>query len=84
MRVLNQYLIILVLVALLINCILAFTGQNDLAVYFVFNTIAYLVITILHAYLNPTARRSLSAVAIVLFAGFMVIVLIKVIDVISG
>lgn len=59
-------------------------GQNDLSVYFIANVIAYLVITVLHAYLNPRARRALSGVSMVLFAGFMVIVVLKVIDVLVG
>lgn len=84
MRVLNRYIMFLILAACIINVSLAFAGQNDLTVYFTVNVIAYLVITILHTYLNPSTRRSLSAVAAVLFVGFMTIVIIKVIDVLSG
>ncbi len=82
MRVFNRYIWFLLVAACIINTFLAFSGQNDLSIYFIANVIAYLAITVLHAYLNPGARRSLSAVAIVLFAGFMVIVIIKAIDVV--
>ena len=68
----------------LINTLLAFFGQDDLEIYFVINIIAWLVITLLHVYINPRARRALNTVAAVLFAGFMVIVALKAIEIISG
>ncbi|MDD5288569.1 MAG: hypothetical protein PHY28_05600 [Dehalococcoidales bacterium] len=80
MRVFNQYILFLVLSACLVNAVLAFTGQDDLAIYFTVNTIVYLTITILHAYFNPRARKSLGAVSLVLFAGFLMVVIIKVIE----
>lgn len=84
MNIFNRYFLFLVLAAGVINAVLAFTGQKDLTVYFTVNVIAYLVITVLHAYLNPGARKSLGAVAVVMFGCFLVIVIIKTVDVISG
>lgn len=84
MRVFNRYILILVLTACVINGILSFTGQTDLAVYFSMNTIVYLVITLLHANLNPGVRRSLNGMAIVFMGGFAVLVTIKVIEIISA
>lgn len=84
MSTFNRYIVFLVLAASLINIILAFTGQSDLTIYFTVNVIAYLAITVIHAYLNPGARKSLGTVAIVLFGCFLVIVVIKTVDVISG
>ena len=84
MRIYNKYIASLVLVACVINTLLAFFGQNDLGVYFTINVIAYLVITLLYVYFNPRARRALNTIGIVLFAGFMVIVSLKVIAIISG
>jgi hypothetical protein len=81
MRVFNQYLFFLVLTACIINTTLAFMGQRDLTVYFIANVVAYLIITILHAYLNPRARQLLNVISIVLFAGFMTVVVFKVIEV---
>ena len=63
---------------------MALFGQDDLVTYFAINVIAYLVITLLYAYLNPRARRALSTVGAVVFAGFMVIVAIKVLEILSG
>jgi len=84
LRAFNLYLLFIVIASCLTNTILAVTGQNDLTVYFTLNVIVFLVITLLHVYLNPRARRSSSAIAVVLFGGFMVIVVLKVVDVLTG
>ena len=82
MRIFNRYIISLVLVGAAINIILALMKQEDLTVYFTVNTIAYLVITLLNIYLSPRASRALNGVALVLFSGFMVIVLVKAADIV--
>lgn len=84
MRIYNKYVVSLALSACLINTLLAFFGQNDLTIYFTINIIAYLVITLLYVYLNPRARRALNTVVVVLFGGFMVIVVTKGIEILSG
>ncbi len=84
MRIYNKYIVSLVLAASIINTLLALVGQNDLRVYFVVNVIAYLVITLLYVYLNPRARTALNTIGSVLFAGFMVIVALKAIDILAG
>ena len=84
MRIYNKYVVSLVLASGLINISLAFSGQNNLEIYFVVNVFAYLIITLLYAYLNPTARRALNTVGAVLFAGFMVIITLKVMEILSG
>ena len=84
MKIYNKYIIILALSSSLINTLLAFLGQNDLEVYFTINIIAYLVITLLYVYLNPRARRALNTIGVVLFSGFMVIIVLKVIEILSG
>lgn len=84
MRAFNRYILFLVLAAFAVNTTIAFTSPNDLSVYFAVNVITFLVITVLHAYLNPRARRSLSAIGIVLFGGFLVIVILKAMEVLSN
>jgi len=81
LRIYNTYIISLALVSCVINILLAFFGQNNLEVYFTANILAYLVITLLYVYLNPRARRALSTVGVVLLAGFMVIIIFEVIEV---
>lgn len=77
-------MIFLALAFCLINIVLAFSGQNDLEIYFTINIIAYLVITLLHVYFNPRARRALNTIVSVFFSGFMVIVALKVMEILSG
>ncbi len=84
MRIYNKYIVSLALAGGSINTLLAFLGQKDLGVYFVLNVLAYLVITLLYVYFNPRARRALSSVSAVLFAGFMVVVVLKVVEILSG
>lgn len=84
MRIYNRYIVYLALAACLINILLAVFGQDNIEIYFVINILAYLIITLLYVYLNPRARRALNSIGIVLFAGFMVIVTIKVIEILSG
>ncbi len=84
MRIYNKFVVSLVLASGLINTLLAFFGQNDFTIYFIINIIAYLVITMLYVYLNPRARRVLNTIGVVLFGGFMVTVVIKVMEILSG
>ena len=84
MRIYNKYIIILALSSCLINTLLAFFSQNNLEIYFTINIIAYLIITLLYVYLNPRARRALNTIGVVLFGGFMVIIVLKVIGILSG
>jgi uncharacterized membrane protein YgdD (TMEM256/DUF423 family) len=62
---------------------MALLGQNDLSVYYIVDAIAFLIITLLYTYLNPRARGALNAVSSVVFAGFLVIVALKVIEILK-
>jgi len=83
LRIYNRYIISLVVTAAVINTMLAALGQDDLGVYFTVNLIAYLVISLLYRYLNPRARKLLSTMGMALFGGFMVIVIIKVMEILG-
>ena len=83
MKIFNNLLITLAIAFAVLNGILAFLGQNDIAVYFIVNAIAYLIITLLYVYLNPRARGALNSVSAVVFAGFLVIVALKVIAILQ-
>jgi hypothetical protein len=84
LRIYNKYLISLAISTCFINILLAFVGQDDLIIYVITNLIAYLVITLLYAYLNPRTRLALNTISVVSFAGFMVIVIFRVIEIWSG
>jgi hypothetical protein len=81
LRIYNRYLLFLVLASCLIDVILAFTRQIDIAVYFTVLVIAYLIITVLFVYFSPKTRKALSLVSIVFLAGFMVVVVLKIMEV---
>jgi hypothetical protein len=83
LRAYNKLLLALTLAFGITNSFLAFWGLNDLSVYFIANAIAYLIITLIYVYLNPRARSALNALSIIIFAGFMVIVAVKVMEILK-
>ncbi len=84
MRIYNKYIVSLTLASCSVNSLLAFFGQNDLAIYFIVNTIAYLAITLLYVYFNPRATSALNTISVILFAGFVVTMVFKAIEILSG
>jgi len=81
LRIYNLYVVALALTLSGINILLAVFGQDSLEVYFTANVIAYLIVSLLYVHLNPRARRILGTMGGVLFGGFMVIVVLKVIEI---
>lgn len=84
MRTYNRYILWLAALLMLTTVILSAYGQKRLDIYFSVYLVEYLVLTLLYVYLNPTARRALSAVGYVLFLGFMFIVVTKVLEILLG
>jgi len=80
----NRYLVILAALFFLTTTILAAYGQDRLDAYFTAYVIEYLIITLLFVYLDPRARRLLDAAGYVLFGGFMLIVILKVVEILRG
>ena len=83
MRIFNRLIISLVIAFAVLTGVMAFLGQRDISVYFIVDAIAFLVITLLYTYLNPRARGALNAVSMVVFAGFLLIVVLKVIEILK-
>ncbi len=81
MTIFNRYLLTLAALFALSTTILAGYGQSKLDAYFTVYVIEYLIATLFFVYLAPRARRLLDTMGYVLFAGFMVIVLLKVIEI---
>jgi len=82
-RIYNRYLLLMVLATCVIDVVMAFLGQKDITVYFIVNFIVTLLITILFISFSPRTRRALSGVSMVLFAGFIVVAVLKVVEVIK-
>ena len=83
MRIFNRLVISLAITFSVLNTALAFLGQKDISVYFILDALAFLVITLLYTYLNPRAKGGLNAVSGIVFAGFLVIVVLKVIEILK-
>lgn len=81
MKIFNKYIFSLLLSSAFINILLAFLGQNNLEIYFIINILSYLMITLLYVHLNPRAKGALSGISAILFGSFMVIVIIKVLEI---
>jgi hypothetical protein len=83
LRVYNKLIITVALSFSAITILLAFLRQNDIAIYFIADAIAFLVITLLYTYLNPRARGALNSLSAVIFVGFLAIVALKVIEILK-
>jgi hypothetical protein len=84
LKIYNKYIISLAIASAIINTLLAFFDQNDLMVYFAANIFACLAITLLYLPINPKARRALNKAAFVYFAGFIVAIAFKTVEILSG
>lgn len=83
MKVYNSYILITALVLLLTTIILIAIGQNSLAIYFTIYVIEVLIVTELYVYFNAKARRGLNFISAVLFGGFLLIVSVEIIKVLT-
>ena len=84
MRVYNSFIATLALAFALITAVMAAYEVNTLDSYFTVYTIALLVTTALYVTFSPRARRALSLVGMVAFGGFLVVVALKVVEILSG
>jgi len=83
MKIYNRYIVITALLLLLTTVILTAMGQNSLDVYFTIYIIEALIVTELYVHFNAKARRGLTSVSIMLFAGFLLFVCMKIINVLA-
>jgi uncharacterized membrane protein YgdD (TMEM256/DUF423 family) len=84
MTLYNRYLVILASLFSLSTVVLAAYGVNRLDAYFTVYVLEYMVTTLLFVSLDPRARRLLDTAGYVLFAGFLVIVAVKVYAILRG
>ena len=84
MRIYNSYIIFLALLLTLTTVILAAFGQDNLDVYFTIYVIEALALTELYVYFSPRARKGLTMVGGILFAGFLIIVGLEVAEIVRG
>ncbi|MFC2067073.1 hypothetical protein ACFLUO_08545 [Chloroflexota bacterium] len=83
MKIYNSYILTVALALLLTTIALIAIGQNSLVIYYTFYIVEALIITELYAYLNTKARRGLSVISIMLLAGFVSVLCLQVIKIIT-
>ena len=83
MRIYNRYIISLAFLFILTTVTLSVSDQS-LDVYFSVYLVECLAVTLLFSHINPRARRGLNRIGYVLFVGFLILVAVKVVEVISG
>ena len=81
MRILNSYIITVSVLLLATTVILAAAGQADVSVYYSLYIIEAFITTELYVYLNSRAQRALTGVSFLLLAGFLIIVVQQVVEI---
>ncbi len=84
MRAYNRFIAVLSICFALATFFMASYKVEMLDAYFAVYTIILLVLTSLFMFLSPGARRELNRVGIGAFGGFMIIVAVKVVEILSG
>ncbi len=84
MRVYNSFIVALAVTFTLITLFMSLFQVAGLDAYFAVYTIALLVLIALFTVFSPRARRNLNQVGIGAFGGFMVIVAVKIVEILSG
>jgi hypothetical protein len=74
MKIYNNYIVLVASLLLLTTVILTAYGVDSLDVYYTLYVVEALIVTELYVYFSARARRGLTVVSTVLFAGFLVIV----------
>ncbi len=83
MKIYNRYIIITALLLLLTTVILIAAGQTSLNVYYITYIVEALAITELFVHLNKKARQGLNLVSAILFGGFLFIVSLEAIKLLT-
>ena len=83
MKIYNSYILIITVLLLLTTVILVALEQNSLDIYYTIYVIEALIITELYVYFNAKARQGLNLVTYILFGGFLGIVTLQVISILT-
>lgn len=78
MRTINRFILSLAAALVAVDVLLATLGQQDFSVYYILNSIVFLIVALAHVNLNPRSRHGLGMVAFMLFAGFVASAAVKI------
>lgn len=81
MSISSKIILSLALAFILINVSLALMGQNEIAVYFIFNSIAFFTIALAYSAASPRPRAALQYMGSLVFAGFLFFVVVKIMEI---
>ena len=79
MKIYNSYILSLAILLLATTVILVALGQESIEVYYVLYILEAIMVTQIYVHLNVKARRGLNSVGVLLFAGFALIVVKKIV-----
>jgi len=82
-KIYNTYILILATLLLLTTVILVALGQDSLDIYYIAYIIEALVVTELFVYFNAKARRGLSLISAILCGGFLIIMSLQAIKILT-
>jgi hypothetical protein len=80
LRVYNIFIATLAIAFSVATVVMAF-GKHTLDVYYTVYTITLLALSMLFMFFSPKARRALTLVSLVAFAGFIMVVALKVVEI---
>ncbi|HJX13601.1 MAG TPA: hypothetical protein VJ377_08775 [Dehalococcoidales bacterium] len=83
MRLYNRYILTVSVCLLLTAVTLIALGGNSLDVYYIVFIVEALIITELYAYFSGRARRGLNYAGAILFAGFIVVLGLQIINILT-
>jgi hypothetical protein len=83
LKIYNSYILTVAVLLLFSTVIMVALGQNSLDIYYTVYVIEALIVSELYVYFSARARRGLGLVSTVLFAGFIFIVSLQVIRVLT-
>ena len=83
MKIYNSYILTVASLLLLTTIILIAMGQNSLDVYYTLYIVEAFAITELYVYFNTRARRGLALVSAILFAGFVFVLCLQVVKILT-
>jgi len=84
LRVSERYIISLTFAYMLTTVALSAYGPSGLDLYVSLYIVEYFILTLLHSPFNPRAQKIISITSYVLFAVFLIIVALKVLEILIG
>lgn len=74
---------VFIIVLIIINLALAFTGQRGVPAYFIPNALAFIVFALFYIHLKPGSRFIMSIAVTAVFGLFLVLVILRIFTILS-